>query len=109
MATPPRFLFRTSSIAVAAPCPLDVGECNAGSRRLLLCRPPSAQNSRLPTTATPTTACATAGTPRIPDSPKCSSKSPPLSQLSSAAENPERCVPDLPPLLTSQSQTQRPG
>src|SRR5262245_56679491 len=81
---------------------------DAGSCRLVLCRPPSAQNSRLPTTAAPTTACATAGTPRIPDSPQCSSKSRPRSQSSSAAENPERYVHDLPPLLTYQSQNQSP-
>src|SRR5262245_46839578 len=108
MATPPRFLFRTSSIAVAVPSPLDAGECSAGSHQPLLCRPPSAQNTRLPTTPPPTTACATAGTPRTPDSPKCSSKSPPLSQSSSAAENPERYAHDLPPLLTYQSQNQSP-
>src|SRR6476469_9705829 len=110
MATPPRFLsIRTISIAVAVPSPLDAGECSAGSRRRLRYLPPSVQNSRLPTIPGPTTDSAAAETPRTLDSPTHSSKSPPLSQSSSAAENPEKYVHDPPPLLTYQSQSQTPG
>src|SRR4029453_4281277 len=109
MATPPRFLFRTISLAVAAPSPLDAGAWSGGSPRPLLDRPPSAQNSHLPITHPPTTACAISQTPRTLDSPRYSSKSPPPSQSSTAADNPEKYAPDPPLLPRYQSRSQSLG